>query len=386
MRYFSQLQTAVQLTEAYSGDVPFADFLKNFFRQHKKYGSRDRKQIAQLCYAAFRTTHAFTALSTEDKIVAGLFLCSQAPNELLQHLRPAWNERTTLTPQEKCAHIGSSCSMSRLFPWKNELSEGMDADAFALSFLVQPDLFLRLRPGYEKVVKEKLTQAKLPFRVVNEQCLALSNTSGANAAIALDQEAVIQDYNSQRTGEMLRLFQQYHQGPAKVWDCCAGGGGKSMLAADILSSVELTVSDIRKSVLQNLTQRFAAAGIRNYKSFSADLSGGAGIPNEYYDLVIADVPCTGSGTWSRTPERLSFFTASEIDRYSALQLKIAGNAVSRLRKGGALLYITCSVFRKENEGVVEQLCRQYNLNLQHMELLQGYSLKADTLFAAILTA
>lgn len=210
--------------------------------------------------------------------------------------------------------------------------------------------------------------------------------TGADAVLELDKEVVVQDYSSQRTGELLQLFQQYHQGPASVWDCCAGGGGKAMLAVDTLQDIDITVSDIRKLALNNLAQRFAKAGIRKYKSFPADVARRIETTGESFDLIIADVPCTGSGTWSRTPERLSFFAASEIDRFSALQQQIAGNAIARLRKGGALLYITCSVFSKENEVVVEQLCRQHQLTLVKMKLLQGYQLKADTLFAALLIA
>ena len=56
-----------------------------------------------------------------------------------------------------------------------------------------------------------------------------------------------------------------------------------------------------------------------------------------------------------------------------------------LLPGGAFLYITCSVFKKENEEVVQYI-QQNGLILQHMELLKGYDQKADTLFAALFTA
>jgi 16S rRNA (cytosine967-C5)-methyltransferase len=57
-----------------------------------------------------------------------------------------------------------------------------------------------------------------------------------------------------------------------------------------------------------------------------------------------------------------------------------------VKKGGYLLYITCSVFKKENEEVIEYLERDFNLKVQKMELLKGYDKKADSLFAALLTA
>jgi 16S rRNA (cytosine967-C5)-methyltransferase len=109
-----------------------------------------------------------------------------------------------------------------------------------------------------------------------------------------------------------------------------------------------------------------------------------------FDLVIADVPCSGSGTWGRTPEQLYYFEADKIEEYAALQMKILPNLVPHIAPGGYLLYITCSVFRKENEANVNFILRQAidnagqpTLRLVSSELLKGYDKKADTMFAAL---
>ena len=105
--------------------------------------------------------------------------------------------------------------------------------------------------------------------------------------------------------------------------------------------------------------------------------------SESMDLIIADVPCSGSGTWARTPEQLHFFSKKKIEEYSTLQQKIVSNASEWLKENGYLLYITCSVFKKENEENV--VFFQKNLNLQFIksEYLKGYKMQADTLFAAL---
>lgn len=366
MKYFSHLNTAVQLLQQYDGKQPFAHFLKQYFKANKKYGSKDRKNISQLCYAYFRLGKALPALAIEERILTGLQVCSPKPEELLQYLQPAQN---------------ASFNITDIFPWQDALSDGIDHPAFCNSFLIQPDLFIRIRPGAAQSVKSKLQQAGMPFKEISPTCLALPNASKADAVIALDKEAVIQDHSSQRIGEFLKQINS----PRRVWDACAASGGKSILAYDLLKPIDLTVSDLRQSILINLEKRFATAGIQRYHSFIADLSAGP-VNAPPFDLIIADVPCSGSGTWSRTPEQLFYFEREAIDRYSDLQKKILHNIIPRLKPGGHLLYITCSVFKKENETIADYFRQQHGLQLQKMELLKGYEIKADTMFAALFTA
>lgn len=154
---------------------------------------------------------------------------------------------------------------------------------------------------------------------------------------------------------------------------------------DINNRIDLTVSDIRESILANLRKRFSEAGIKNYKSFVADLSRPIpAIPNSPFDLIVADVPCSGSGTWGRTPEQLFYFNEVKINDYAALQQRIVANVLPHLKRGGYFLYITCSVFKKENEEMVSSLQENFQLELTRMEILKGYDKKADTMFAALL--
>jgi 16S rRNA (cytosine967-C5)-methyltransferase len=389
MKYFSHLNTAMQLLQQYNGSMPFGSFIKQFFSQHKKYGSKDRKNISQLCYAFFRLGKALPQLPTEERLLTGLFLCSPEPNEMLQHLRPHWNEKAQLTLAEKIQLTG--IILHDLFPWAAELSEGIAYDPFCASFFTQPDLFLRLRPGKGSLVKNKLQQAGIAFHEMGASCLALPNASKIDTVIEADRDAVIQDHSSQRIGELMELIRAStfvgvprFKTVTRLWDACAASGGKSILAQDIFQRIDLTVSDVRKSILLNLEKRFATAGIKHYHSFIADLSTMAfNIPHSSFDIIITDVPCSGSGTWSRTPEQLYYFDPKEIDRYSTLQKKIVQQVIPYLKPGGFLLYCTCSVFKKENEEVVQFIREQHSLSLLKMELFTGYDKKADTLFGAV---
>jgi 16S rRNA (cytosine967-C5)-methyltransferase len=382
-RFHSYLNSAKVVIHQYDGSQPLAVYLKNLFSGHKKYGSKDRKQISHLCYCYCRTGKAFHDFSIEEKILVGLFLCSNESQIVLQHLKPEWNEVVEKTLKEKLHYLGIENVLPEVFPFMNELSEDIDKEQFVQSFFVQPDLFIRIRPGKEKAVLQNLKKAEINSVNVADDCLSFPNNTKLDEVISLDEEAVVQDLNSQKLGAFFKMALLQNDKPT-VWDCCAASGGKSILLHDINAKVDLTVSDIRESILANLEKRFKKAGIKNYQRFVVDLE--KSVPEnekKSFDLIIADVPCTGSGTWSRTPEQLAFFEAGKIDQYTSKQKNIVSNAIAKLNKGGNFIYITCSVFKKENENIVEYIQQEHKLNLMKMEVLKGYNQKADSMFVAV---
>ena len=387
----SYLTAAVSLIQQYDGAIPLSDFLKQYFSKNKKFGARDRRFVTHLCYCYYRLGHSLSNVHIDEKILIALFLSSQQPSELLAQLKPGWNEIVSQSLEEKISIVNPAYNIADIFPWKGELSESIEATAFAKSHLVQPDLFLRIRPSKKNQVTKKLQANKVEFKECDESCLILPNTTKVENILELNKEIVVQDYSSQRIKEFLQTVKSETRDQTsaiKVWDCCAASGGKSILAADVLQNIDLTVSDIRPSIIYNLKNRFKEAGIINYKSKIIDLTKrlGKALPlgsGEGFDLIICDVPCSGSGTWSRTPEQLYFFKKGKIDGYSQLQKKIVSNTIPHIAKDGFFLYITCSVFKEENEEVVEFIQKNFQLQLIKQEALIGYYKKADTMFGAL---
>ncbi|UAY51722.1 RsmB/NOP family class I SAM-dependent RNA methyltransferase [Ferruginibacter albus] len=392
-RFRSYLYSAVRIIESYKGETPLAVFLKNYFSENKKYGARDRRQIAALCYYYFRIGKAAESLSVSDKIILGTFLCENEPSEFLETVKPEWNDQIENVLKKKLALVKTAFSIDTIFLFKKELSAGINMDAFSTSFLIQPDLFIRIRPKVRLGVLSKLEKSKLPYRLLDDDCVALPNSTKIEDYFTLDKEVVIQDLNSQRVLNFFKPQHATHKTPAiPAWDCCAASGGKSILLYDIFNQrIDLTISDIRPSIILNLHHRFAKAGIKSYKYFIGDLASPKfteTLPVDQQDnlkpaIVICDVPCTGSGTWSRTPEQLVFFTKEKISAYSLKQKQIVTNVIPYLQKDSALVYITCSVFKEENEEVVAFIKDKFQLELVQQELLQGYAHKADTMFVAI---
>ena len=372
-----------------------ASYLKKFFAANKKYGSKDRKYIASLCYAYFRLGKATATGSIDEDILTGLFLSESIYNEVIHFFKPEWDEWIGKPVEEKAALINFTAT--KIFPYRDELSPAINHSGFCESFLQQPKLFLRTRPHKKNIVVQKIQKAKIPLALIDDDCIALSNATKLDDVIETDREAVIQDYNSQQVFNFLKTFTLGKQA-VTTWDCCAASGGKSILLYDILKrNVELTVSDIRLSILLNLHQRFNKAGIKDYNYFLGDLDtpeftfpaltakGTQGLlPLYNYQLIVCDAPCTGSGTWSRTPENLFYFKPENIAGFERRQKQIVSNIIPYLQNDGLLFYITCSVFKKENEDVVNFIKEKFNLQVLHMELLKGYDIKADSMFVAVL--
>ncbi len=384
-RFQSYINTAEKIVAAYTGDVPLAAFIKSFFSAEKKYGSKDRKHISGLCYQYFRIAIPFKKYSVADKMLAASFLCNKSPTDLLDKLQPDWNSIITYPIEKKMAVINPSLNVQDIFPFTQELSVCIDKEKYCLSYLTQPDLFIRVRNANLSMIVRKLEKASIPYTLLNDTCLQLPPASNTENIFIADKEAVVQDYNSQQVLNFLNDYTRLLPEKPAIWDCCAASGGKSILIFDMLKGkCSLTVSDIRPAIISNLHNRFKNAVIKNYHYFIADIGGSKDpLPAKNYDIVICDAPCTGSGTWSRTPEQLFYFNTSLISGYVKRQIAIIKNTIPHLNKGGLYIYITCSVFKRENEEIAEMIQKEYGLQLLQMHYLKGYNHKADSMFTAI---
>ncbi len=391
-RFHSYINSSKKLIETYRGEKPFAIFLKQFFAANKKYGSKDRRFISALCYNYFRMGFAISNMAVEEKLLVATFLCEKKSSELISHLKPEWSEKISLSLPEKLVAIDREFFINDIFPFKDELSEGIDTAEFCKSFLVQPDLFIRVRREAKTAVLKKLEKSPLSFQLADEDCVRLNISENIEDFFEIDREVVVQDYNSQKVFDYLKngglqndFLLDTQKVDLSVWDCCAASGGKSILLKDIVNrKLQLTVSDIRPGIILNLHQRLKKAGLKEYKYFIADISNTDFDPGQlFFDMIVCDAPCSGSGTWSRTPEQLCFFQQPSIEEYSSLQKKIIDNILPRLRKDGLFIYITCSVFKKENETIAAYIAERFNCTLIQLQLLKGYDKKADNMFVAV---
>jgi len=382
MKALNQLKTFQRILGSYPAETPLSKFLPGFYRQNKQMGSNDRRVANRLMYNYFRLGKALYNTPTEDRLIVAEFLCNSQINSFLQHFKPEWALCIGFDIDEKLKLVKTAYSdfkLTDVFPWSAELSEGIDKQAFLKSFFVQPDLFIRVRKGFEQNVKSVLTKETITFKDEGNGCFSLPNGTRLETLFPQQNFFEVQDLSSQQTANYFK--------PEKWdawWDACAASGGKSLLLHELEPNLKLVVSDIRESILANLDERFQQAGLIKYQRKILDLTQNVDpeLHNYEFDGIILDAPCSGSGTWGRTPEMISQFEPQKISFFQKLQQNIARNVVKYLKPGKPLIYITCSAFKAENEANVDFLVKEVGLKLEKQTVLKGYENKADTMFVA----
>ena len=385
MKAVNQLKTFQRILDEYPAETPLSKFLPGFYRQNKQMGSTDRRIAGRLMYNYFRLGRAIPDAPADERLFVAEFLCNTQLNSFLQHFKPDWAACIGFSIDEKIGIIKTvfpDFKLDDVFPWPDRLSPGINKDAFLKSFFVQPDLFIRVNRGFEQNVRVGLAAAGVVYKDEGNNCLSLPNGTKLETLLPSQHWFEVQDYSSQQTAQFFK--------PNKWegwWDACAASGGKSLLLHDLEPTVKLVVSDIRESILSNLDERFQQAGITKYQKKLLDLTQNNDLLlHDYtFDGIILDAPCSGSGTWGRTPEMISQFETHSIEFFQRLQQSIIRNVVKYLKPGKPLIYITCSAFKAENEDAVNFMVKELGLKVEQQVTLKGYGHKADTMFAARLS-
>ncbi len=170
-------------------------------------------------------------------------------------------------------------------------------------------------------------------------------------------------------------------GNESVLDLCAAPGGKTVMAADILMSrgdgkvYSRDVSDGKVALIKENVQR---CGLTNVSVSSKDATHFYKEDEERYDVVLADVPCSGLGIIGKKPDIKLFMNEEQQKELCILQKDILQNAVRYVKPGGVLIFSTCTLNTEENMGGYRFIKEQGTLEPESLEPYIAKDLWTDT--------
>jgi 16S rRNA (cytosine967-C5)-methyltransferase len=160
----------------------------------------------------------------------------------------------------------------------------------------------------------------------------------------------IQDAGSQAVVGALPLTDVH-----SVLDYCAGGGGKTLGMAAVADGQTLfDAYDQNKARMKDLPERAKRSGV-SVQILQADPV----LAGKTYDLVLLDVPCSGTGAWRRNPDGKWRLTEGELQELLIVQADILSKTEKLVSPGGTLAYVTCSLLQEENEVQVEAFLKKH---------------------------
>ncbi|WP_460273473.1 RsmB/NOP family class I SAM-dependent RNA methyltransferase [Celeribacter sp. ULVN23_4] len=363
--------------------------LTNWARGHRFAGSKDRAAIRDHVFDALRCKRSYAWLggagegrpSGRQLMIGALRAQEISPDTLFCEdrfaPRPLNEDEQAMPPALDQAPRGVRFDCPDWLLPLYEATLGADTEA-ALELLRQrSDVFLRVN-----IAKSTLSYALELLAADGIEAVphplsetALKVTKGTRA-VARSQAYLtgvveLQDAGSQAIIDALPL-----ENGMAVLDYCAGGGGKS-LAMGARAELNLTAHDVDPARMQDIAPRASRAGIKVTCARKAELA-------PTYDLVLCDVPCSGSGAFSRSPQGKWALTDARLTRLVALQSEILDEVAERVAPGGVLAYATCSLFEAENtDQVAGFLTRRPAFSLIRQSVLSPLK-GGDGFFYAIL--
>lgn len=336
----ARVQTSIELLDAIIAaakgqGAPADRILADWFRSNRFAGSKDRRAIRELVYAAIRACGpvpasgraAMLRLAQVDPSIAPLFDGSNyGPAEIgtnekaaLGGAAPEWLEKQLRTSGVEGAAADALLDRAPLDIRVNTLKA--DRATLVLPEDAQP------------------TAAPCGLRLP-------TGTQVEHWPVYRDGLIEVQD-----TGSQLACLAAEAQPGETVIDLCAGGGGKTLaLAAAMANLGRLIASDTDRGRLSRLAPRAERAGAANIEvrlldpkrewDVLGDLEGSA-------DIVLVDAPCSGTGTWRRNPEARWRLDQGELTRLSVIQAYLLDLAARLVKPGGRLVYVTCSLLDEE---------------------------------------
>lgn len=375
----ARIQAVIDLLEDVTATEAAADVvLRRFFSKRRYAGSKDRRFVTEMFYAIIRDWGYLGDIADRDP--RKMVLAHTESDELFngEVHGPA---KIDAAEKKFLENIPPREALHHLLNYPLWLEDRLKA---------------RFGDNFESAVRALNGRAELNLRVnksrdkveafLEEKSIAYTSGKFAAGALILEGQPRITDWPIYKQG-LVEIQDEAAQfavelcdlAPGQqVMDYCAGAGGKTLAAASILKNKgQIYACDVSAKRLKDLKPRAKRAKSHIIQPHVLKEDKSALLPYVgKIDRVIVDVPCSGSGTWRRSPELKWRLTEKKFNSYIKLQVQLLDEAWKYVKDGGRMIYMTCSLFEDENEAQISAfLTRTEGVELVPLELESAATLK-----------
>ena len=370
MRPAAQLQATIELLDLISATKSPADrIMAKYFREHRYIGSKDKYAISEQYYGILRQRSSFEyLLQASDIGIGARTLAALLIRQQGLSIEDYFNS-------EK--YSPKYLNLSLLTRLNNVEFESLNDAPEHIRLNVPEWLAAKLKTAlgdeFANVMTAMNQRASTDVRINqlitnNQQAIDLFDKLGFDYTesilspwgLCFSQRVALFGLKEFRQGwfeiqdqgsQLLALLTNVKAGD-RVVDFCAGAGGKTLaMAAMMENKGVIHACDVHTKRLDNLAKRAKRAEVHNVRVhvLSSEKDKWVKQQQEKTDVVLIDAPCTGTGTWRRSPDSRWNLQEENLTNLVELQQSILQSASRLVKKGGRLIYATCSLLKEENE-------------------------------------
>jgi 16S rRNA (cytosine967-C5)-methyltransferase len=383
--------TEALLSELLRSTFPADLVVSRYFRQHRELGHGDRGFIAETVYCVLRHKRTLAARCLDDatsrRLLLAALTCVQGLNRreldaVLNEVEGKWLAQAKAIKLEELPPAVRLDLPDWLYEALNAQFDAAELSALAAGLNQPAPLDLRVNPlkttrvgvlarlAADGLAAEPCRYSPLGIRLAGKPALS-------RHPLFLDGSFEVQDEGSQLLGYLL----QPKRGEM-VADFCAGAGGKTLLLGALMRSQgRLYAFDVAEKRLAKLKPRLARSGLSNVHPARIESENDIKIKrlSGKLDRVLVDAPCSGLGTLRRNPDLKWRQSPQSVAELTGKQAAIVHAAAGLVKKGGRLVYATCSLLDAENDTVVAAFLAAHPefVSLSAVEVLGQQEIQID---------
>jgi len=374
MQKGAQYQAVLELiTEIFKDKNPADNIINSYMREHKYIGSKDRRFISETVWKIIRNRRRleFDSQSSDPRRILLYFL----RNEDLDILCSDSNYSLTPLTKEEKAWLKSENEQPYPKAIEAEVPDWIYnkiPDLSLLKSLNEPATAdFRINAYTPEILIKKLQTEGLFFRPTLFSPIGIRSEDRINlhnCTAYLDGEIEVQDEASQIASILADVNEKH-----KTIDYCCGAGGKTLTIAFLnQNNGIIDVHDINWGRLEAIKDRAKRLKVTNINIIKQ-------ITDTDYDRFIIDAPCSGSGTWRRSPDAKYRLTPQQLSDLNHTQSELLDIAYTHTKSGGRIIYFTCSIIKDENEDIIHQFLQKHH-NIKQVNLKTIWQKKLNGLY------